>query len=1322
MAKNKEWGEQNAIIAMAMMLNRSIFVYILGDNNVYKKFGGFGINNSKEPITLFYNLEYEDDGDHYQYLIPRSGYITPPYTIFSDDDESEKSESKSIEYQKEKTLSVKSDSPEEEEEEDEEEDEEEEDEEDDEEDDESSEEEEEEEEEAEPKLNQDKKIFFELRKKIVATNNHQELEKIRNDLGNLFNKKIETQKDYICNNLDNLYKNKDCEDLLKNTKNYGIKDLNEIADNHGFNTLRERLLRLVDKKLGEDWGYISYPKFDDPEFYQKIYIKKEFFQNIYENPFDAIEEEDDDYMKKVCPGKNSKFKLTSYQIFLKNYLNFNTPYNGILLFHGLGAGKSCSAIAMAETYKKTFTSDFKKILILVSGPVINDNFRKEIHDIGKAYNQCTFSEYINYFPTDSLELQRYKSNILIDKFYELDHYQKLANKFNTMRTNYIKEFGKEGITKFHKWISMNYSNRVVIVDEIHNLKTQDDIDEKKNKKRTIKRYDALRLMVTHGKNIKLILLSGTPMYHKASEIILILNLLLINDGFQPIKNENIFFDKNKLRDDKIPEFRNIVKGYVSYIRKENPLTFPKRQYPKESIEVSEFIFNKFNFSNEFKKAYQVNKDSKTYIIPCKFHPDHKKNYLAAIDNEFRKIDEIGIYNYVDPKYSLTSQRRVKLNQFKIGNEGDLYKMSTKIHKLIKNIIKNKTKGTIFIYSSYIRNGVIPIALALIANGIGLNRLKMKRKLNNNLKKIAEVGKDNKKIKLPEINFDNTPNAICYYCCETKNNCSKENKHAFMPMKFDIIAGNSDMNEEIRGLFNGALDHKGDLIKGGNGNDNGINLKILLGSSVLREGINLKKVRNVHVMEPWHNKSRIDQVVGRAIRFCSHVDLPKNERNVTIYQYAGILDDKYNKEYPTEKIHSFLEKELDKGQLLGEKLTNEASKRPRKFLDKKYKNIKSIERRNDLEPFLSYDIVMYKRGEILDSKNKEVEKILKSMAVDCMINKKLNKPEDNNFKCSGDFPDKVEFKLDLSTFDNIFLNPYVEYAITLIKSLFRKSDNNVIYHNEIINIPEFKKDIFKDEKVKKYIIEKALYELIPKKRDLSSFYHIFRLPSKNININNTIKYGYIISRKIESTGDIVYIFQEMEQNKKVRSDFEDSPLYYRRVIFNSRESKPIKQMIKENILKVFKTKDISTDKKSKINSKIVTRAQINKIVKNHYNQNPEVYSKHAPIMGFEIETTSYFWVRVIGDQQPGKPQGRKYPYGFRCAQSSDKGDKNTRIEYAKQILKRIEELQSKDKIPKEFYDYVTLSGENLCVLLLKMFKYVNKLDKKKVWYIKYPWNI
>ena len=72
------------------------------------------------------------------------------------------------------------------------------------------------------------------------------------------------------------------------------------------------------------------------------------------------------------------------------------------------------------------------------------------------------------------------------------------------------------------------------------------------------------------------------------------------------------------------------------------------------------------------------------------------------------------------------------------------------------------------------------------------------------------------------------------------------------------------------------------------NEHGQRIKVVIISKAGSEGIDFKNVRQVHIMEPWYNMNRIEQIVGRAVRNCSHADLPFAERNVQVFLYGTTL--------------------------------------------------------------------------------------------------------------------------------------------------------------------------------------------------------------------------------------------------------------------------------------------------------------------------------------------------------------------------------------------------------------------------------------------------
>ena len=70
------------------------------------------------------------------------------------------------------------------------------------------------------------------------------------------------------------------------------------------------------------------------------------------------------------------------------------------------------------------------------------------------------------------------------------------------------------------------------------------------------------------------------------------------------------------------------------------------------------------------------------------------------------------------------------------------------------------------------------------------------------------------------------------------------------------------------------------------NKNGELLEILMTTKQGAEGLNTKNVRQLFVVEPYWNPVRLDQVVGRAVRINSHLELPEKDRNVEIYIYLS----------------------------------------------------------------------------------------------------------------------------------------------------------------------------------------------------------------------------------------------------------------------------------------------------------------------------------------------------------------------------------------------------------------------------------------------------
>ena len=121
-----------------------------------------------------------------------------------------------------------------------------------------------------------------------------------------------------------------------------------------------------------------YPHLDDKEFQKKISLKKEF-RHKYDGEIVGIQEKS----KTLCK-RTAAFELSPHQEFVRKFISYQNPYNSLLLYHGLGSGKTCSAISITESLRmySKYIPNFKKIL-MVASPNVQENFKLQLFDPSK---------------------------------------------------------------------------------------------------------------------------------------------------------------------------------------------------------------------------------------------------------------------------------------------------------------------------------------------------------------------------------------------------------------------------------------------------------------------------------------------------------------------------------------------------------------------------------------------------------------------------------------------------------------------------------------------------------------------------------------------------------------------------------------------------------------------------------------------------------------------------------------------------------------------------------------------------------------------------
>ena len=698
-----------------------------------------------------------------------------------------------------------------------------------------------------------------------------------------------------------------------------------------------------------------YPELNDPNFNIKIAKRKEFNDTIYDGKIRDIKT----HANLLC---NADFELMPHQMFVKNFLSFQTPYNALLLYHGLGTGKTCSAIGIAEEMRGFMKQiGLTQRIMVIASPNVQNNFRLQLFDEKKLesdgdvwnLNTCIGNSLIKEInPTSMTGIPRDKVisqiNSIINKYYSFVGYTEFAHFIQRkvilqdnadLTAIERKEMKLKRIRKF-------FDNRLIIIDEVHNIRPTDD-----NKDKT-KTAALLMEVCKHANNLRLLLLSATPMYNSYKEIIWLTNILNSVDKRSAItesmvfdKNGN-FIEENTSNDGIIVEsgqelLRRKLTGYVSYVRGENPYTFPYRIYPNifspENLvdienypkmqmngkpidaplkhiplyvtKIGEYQEKGYRFIMDYlrnRSSNVVDKYGQTKIMPTfenmeTFGYTYLEKPLQSLDivypsseldkliNNTTSIQDVNMETIVQnmvgknglakiSTHKTTEQLRydyeynadILKSHGRIFHKDNLHKYSNKLSSICNSILSST--GIVIVYSQYIDGGVVPMALAL--EEMGFSRYGYAAHTKSLFKNS------------PTESIDSI----------TMKPRSAENKGNFKPAKYVMITGDKRFSP------NNYDDMK--YITSPD-NANGENVKVILITKAAAEGLDFKHIRQIHIMEPWYNMNRIEQIVGRGVRNLSHCRLSFEERNVEIYLHATLPPDE--EETADMYVYRFAEK-------------------------------------------------------------------------------------------------------------------------------------------------------------------------------------------------------------------------------------------------------------------------------------------------------------------------------------------------------------------------------------------------------------------------------
>ena len=816
-----------------------------------------------------------------------------------------------------------------------------------------------------------------------------------------------------------------------------------------------------------------YPLIEDEDFNKKIQNHPEFRKYFYLKDSYILDE-----MRKRAEEKCNNvggYIYKNIQLLVSSFLSLNTPYNGLLLYHGVGVGKSCSSILIADNFKEYVKKHNKKIIILTK-KTIQDSFRREIFNaeveknkIDKNQFSCTSSEYSekwNNFNQDNPDEndQNYTKNMkifhagLVDEYYEIYGYTEFANKYELI----IKKEGKYDA----EIINRLFSNTVFIIDEVHNLRdiVSDETGESSNENKKSK--ELIENIIRYLREpVKIALLSATPLYDRYEEIEFIINLLLMNDKKERLEPRIIDSYVKNQDAESLEAIIQKTRGYVSYIKGNDPTIFPLILYPENNIKLS--------FQTK-EGTYSYNE--RINAVPCKMSPYQVDLYKLQENKDMKKKYSNIVFpmngsepaTFEDLFTTTDNGKTYSYNNAELGEEvlKNISTYSIKISNIIENI---ESKGKIFIYSNYIKG-----------NYGGNDFLSIILEYYGYIRKIIKSGKIEVSPAFPSFKKED----IKGYYIVTDGSVSEEN--------FTLYKKEFNKNNNILGNH----------------------IKIIVGTTNMIEGVSLYNMRQIHVLEPWYNISRNEQIVGRGVRQCSHINLPFEDRNVTIFNYVAITDDLEFEDttYRVPYKEKTQDVDLRKLELATEKIN-------------KVELLEDILKNNSIDCVLNKNVNNLVVNEIQAKQNEVIEfkdSYNKSRLISYITG------ESNNCINSNEL-EEIENKFhDLQT--KIFINKnIIKNTKFFIKKIFTKG----ILHNIDNTIKETNK-IY-------YSYPDLLEEL--KKYNVEIDENIFKLSLQELILNKEVFYnkfnksGYIVMK------GIYFIFKSNEfENVEIPFEFNVYPFH------------------------------------------------------------------------------------------------------------------------------------------------------------------------------------
>ena len=348
-------------------------------------------------------------------------------------------------------------------------------------------------------------------------------------------------------------------------------------------------------------------------------------------------------------------QMYNHQVFLSRFMSGFNTYDELILYHEMGTGKTTTAINIAESLIKN--KSIKHVYILSRGENLMKSFQKELATVGSNFK---------YAPRNFKEVNGnfYQDNEMITPTMFYSRIKKLYSRYYTFDT--YQKFVKDVRSKYTVDLNEKYSNCLFILDEIHNVR---DTSEQSMSVSDI--YNDYKSFFDKINYRKIILLSGTLMVDKPSELSSIMNLLIKDKNKQLLSGKD--FSKYT---ENVPKLGSLIKGRISYLKN-----------MKSDVKIT--------YMGESKKPL-----TNTIVYPSVMSPYQTQQYMERFNTDNKNSYFIASRKasiYVDGETFLQQLNRTE-NQEEVL--GVIKEYSSKYYEIIKKLLENE-KENMFIFQFFV---------------------------------------------------------------------------------------------------------------------------------------------------------------------------------------------------------------------------------------------------------------------------------------------------------------------------------------------------------------------------------------------------------------------------------------------------------------------------------------------------------------------------------------------------------------------------------------------------------------------------------------------